>query len=128
MAYSACIEFGRGDIHRVDLLEAGVVLVIAEGGVEAVFPGQRPQFGLVAADERGEAGVAPGVGKGRENGDLGDVAEADDGVSNGRATNRHDCAPCTVHAGNAIKVRSERRGSKLSQAAVEHDRPARQHQ
>jgi hypothetical protein len=77
------LRVGQGDVDGVDLLEAGVVVVVAEVG-HAVAAGDLAPLGPVAADDGGELRV-PGVGESREHGHLGDVAEPDHGITDGSA-------------------------------------------
>ena len=69
------LRVGQRDVDGVDLLEAGVVVVVVERVVEAVAAGDLPPLGRVAAHDGDEAGVAARVREGRQHRHLGDVAQ-----------------------------------------------------
>ena len=77
------------DIDRVDAFEAGIVLVVAVGAFDAILLPDLAALGPIVADQRDQTRVALGVPKGRKNGNLCDVAEADDSVADRSAAFRH---------------------------------------
>lgn len=74
---------GKHDIESIDEL-AGKKLVksfVAVGVLDFVPGGDFFELGGVAGDQGDDFGIFTGVGKGGQDGNLGEVSEADDGVS-----------------------------------------------
>jgi hypothetical protein len=72
---------GEDEVHGIDDGKGFVVVVIGVDVIEAVFLAEFLPLQIFAGDDGGQFGVG-GVAKGGQDGDLGEVAESDDGVAN----------------------------------------------
>ena len=82
--YCAVHRIGQRDVDRVDLaaLEELVGIVVAADAVNAVTAGELPELFRVIGDQSRQCAVRLRLREGGKDGDLRDVSEADDGVSN----------------------------------------------
>jgi len=78
---------GECDIHRINLRQAFIELVVGEGVLQAIPLGEFTPLGSVAADDGDQFRVAPCMRETWQYGDLCDVAKAYDCVTN--AFSRH---------------------------------------
>jgi hypothetical protein len=75
------------DIHRINLRQAFIELVVRESMMQAIPLGEFMPLGSVAADDGDQLRVAPCIRESWQYGDLCDVAKAHDRVTN--AFSRH---------------------------------------
>ncbi len=73
---------GQGDVDRVDrpAVQALVELLVGVPPLDLILAAQLLQLLRIVGDEGGQLGVF-GVGKSRQHGDLGDMSQTDDGVT-----------------------------------------------
>jgi hypothetical protein len=78
-------RIGQRDVHRINLFEAGVVLIVGVRPVDAVLLPDHLALTRVTADESRQTRISC-VRERRKNGDLRDMAETDHAVADGTST------------------------------------------
>jgi hypothetical protein len=69
------------DVHRVDLAQAVIELLVGEGVLESIALGERPPFRSIVAHDGNQLRVSSSMSECREDGDLRDMAKANNRVS-----------------------------------------------
>src|SRR4029450_13891802 len=80
------------DVHRIDLVQAVLELIVREGVLESVALPKFPPFRSIVADDGNELRVPSSVRERGKDSDLGNMTKTDHGVSDG-FMDRHSRLP-----------------------------------